>query len=271
LGNWRIGALAFLDADAPDRMVFLLVAMLGVASGGLPALSSYFPAYACFACPLLLLVALKLASLEQSHATILSVLTIVYLGVSLMFGRNLSITIGTSITSDLENEHLLAQVTVEKSAAERANAEKSQFLAAASHDVRQPLHAAGFFLESLGKRLDNKPQRELYHKLHDSFDALESMFAVLLDISRLDAGAVTADINDIALDPILRSVVAEFTHHATSKDLLLELVSSQAVVRSDAILLPSNLSLSDCCVVQRGRLLKGSGEQGEAQFGSAFG
>jgi CheY-like chemotaxis protein len=96
-----------------------------------------------------------------------------------------------------ENADLLEQVRNEKGkaeqareAAERANLAKSQFLAAASHDLRQPLYALGLFSSTLqGLRLDSKA-REIVRKIHGSIAALEGLFDALLDISKLEAGVV---------------------------------------------------------------------------------
>ncbi len=84
----------------------------------------------------------------------------------------------------------LAQVQAARIEAERASVAKSRFFAAASHDLRQPLHSLGFFAAALNQHATSQEARDLVARIGDSIVALESLFNELLDLSKLDAGAI---------------------------------------------------------------------------------
>ncbi len=121
--------------------------------------------------------------------------------------------------------------------AERANAAKSKFLAAASHDLRQPLHALGLYLDTLKKELTSDRQIELASKMSIAADALKDLFQRLLDISRLDAGIVVPDVIDCPLENLLDRLAVRFTPLAETKNLELKLTNSKQIVKTDPILL----------------------------------
>ena len=116
----------------------------------------------------------------------------------------------------------LRQLRLSKDTAEAANRSKSSFLAAASHDLRQPIHALGLYMaalaESRGAERDSIVQR-----MKASLAALEVMFNALLDVSRIDAGAVVPAIRPFALAGMLRRVTEEFALAADAKGLRLSL------------------------------------------------
>jgi signal transduction histidine kinase len=124
-----------------------------------------------------------------------------------------------------------------KQAAEDADRAKSRFLAAASHDLRQPLHALGLFVEALEDRVGDGQERELVARVRRSTQALSEMFDALLDMSRLDAGAVEPDLRAVPLDPLLERLAQELAPSAREKGLALRVQPSGAAVRSDPVLL----------------------------------
>lgn len=121
---------------------------------------------------------------------------------------------------------------------ELANQAKSRFLAAASHDLRQPLHALGLFVAQL--RSDNKSALERVHII-DRVDAavstMNELFNALLDISKLDAGVLTPKLSDFSIAQLLQRIETTFAGAAREKDLSLRVVLSDAWVRTDFILL----------------------------------
>jgi Na+/proline symporter/signal transduction histidine kinase/CheY-like chemotaxis protein len=134
-----------------------------------------------------------------------------------------------------------------KAQAEDANASKTRFLAAASHDILQPLNAARLYATALvesdrrartdaGASSDEAPP-SLAENVDASLDAVEEILTALLDISRLDAGAMRPQISMFSIDELLRQLVREFEPLAAEKDLKLVLVRSSLTVRSDRRLL----------------------------------
>ena len=117
--------------------------------------------------------------------------------------------------------------------AERANASKSRFVAAASHDLLQPLSAAKLFMSSLADQLDASQSLAILGKAETALAGVENIIAALLDISKLDAGKAVFDRQPVPLTAILTPLRDELTPVATAKGLQLTIVDSGLRVRSD--------------------------------------
>ena len=155
------------------------------------------------------------------------------------------------ITEQVSNEHLLsertsmlAQVTEEKRQAdtnrriaEEAVAAKTRFLAAASHDLRQPLHAIGLFLDSLEKRVAGSDEQHLVQQIKQSCTSLSALFNSCLDISRLDAGVVERRMEHFNASTFLQGLSEEFQGQTQEKSLLFRLDTDDAIIDSDKVLL----------------------------------
>jgi signal transduction histidine kinase/ActR/RegA family two-component response regulator len=124
-----------------------------------------------------------------------------------------------------------------KDAAEAANRAKSTFLAAASHDLRQPLHALGMFSQALAELTHEPDEQVLVQRITTSVSALEALFSALLDVSKLDAGIVIAHPRDFPIRPLLDRLADECMPDALERGLSLAVVCGDAVVRSDPVLL----------------------------------
>ena len=120
---------------------------------------------------------------------------------------------------------------------EAANLAKSRFLAAASHDLRQPLHALNLFVAQLRRETDRAEQARLVARVDASVVAMNELFNALLDISKLDAGVVMPSISEFPVDHLLKRIEMTFAAAAREKGLRLRVVSSGAFIRSDFILL----------------------------------
>jgi signal transduction histidine kinase len=134
-------------------------------------------------------------------------------------------------------ERQLVATRQARDAAIAADAAKSRFLAAASHDLRQPLHALGLFASALADEVTTPAQTALAQRIARSVDALEALFSSLLDISRLDAGVVHAHPVPIRADDLLDRIAHDFAPEALERSLRFAVVPSRAIVRSDPVLL----------------------------------
>lgn len=126
---------------------------------------------------------------------------------------------------------------VAKQQAEDANASKTRFLAAASHDLLQPLNAARLFTSALSQQVEDAELKKTTSHIDNSLKAAEELLSTLLDISKLDAGAFLPKLSDFPLSEILDPLKAEFSVMAAERDLQLTRVKSKAWVRSDAQML----------------------------------
>jgi Na+/proline symporter/signal transduction histidine kinase/CheY-like chemotaxis protein len=124
-----------------------------------------------------------------------------------------------------------------KGEAEQANISKTRFLAAASHDILQPLNAARLYVTSLVERQSGNSDAQLVNNIDASLDAVEEILGALLDISRLDAGAMKPEIVSFRIDELLRQLEVEFAPLAQEKGLKLDFVPCSLAVQSDRRLL----------------------------------
>lgn len=129
------------------------------------------------------------------------------------------------------------QLTQLKDEAERANAAKTRFLAAASHDLRQPMHSISLLLGVLQSRLASPEHLALADKIQSSVATMENLFGNLLDISKLDAGTVQAHVEDVDLAWLLHGLEQVWGPQAAEKGLTLKMRPCPVVVKGDAALL----------------------------------
>ena len=116
-----------------------------------------------------------------------------------------------------------------KDSAEAANRAKSSFLASASHDLRQPIHALGLYMGALDSEALTPAQHEVAQRMHGSLAALESMFDALLDLSRMDAGALVPQPRGFAVAPLLQRLCEEMAPLAAERGLRLSLRVSRRI------------------------------------------
>ena len=124
-----------------------------------------------------------------------------------------------------------------KEEAEKANFDKSRFLAAASHDLRQPMHALGLFIGELHSRLETPEQRKIAEKVEESVEAMSSLLDALLDISKLDAGVVIPQVREVHLEAMIRRLAQDFAPVAQRKHITLRFHCINAMALSDPVLL----------------------------------
>ena len=124
-----------------------------------------------------------------------------------------------------------------KESAELANLSKTRFLAAASHDVLQPLNAAHLSVSALAEIQTSAEGRTLVRQVERSLETMEDLLRTLLDISKLDAGVVQPEVTDVSLEQLFSSLKSDFEPLARQKGLRLGFRATDSVVRSDRILL----------------------------------
>ena len=136
-----------------------------------------------------------------------------------------------------ELTRLNAELERAKAEADDANVSKTRFIAAASHDILQPLNAARLYVTSLIERQDDGEDANLVQNIDASLEAVEEIFAALLDISRLDTGAMQPELTDFRISELLQRLEVEFAPLAREKGLDLIFMPCSLAVRSDRRLL----------------------------------
>ncbi len=159
----------------------------------------------------------------------------------------------------------LAQVQQAHRDAEQASAAKSNFLAAVSHDLRQPLHSLGMFVSALEQHVASGEGREMQRRVSGAFAALEGLFNELLDLSRLDAGTIEARLQPVALQPMFDRLGDLFHAEADQRGLSLRFVPTRLAARTDPVLLErivANLVSLALRYTHRGGVLIGARRRG---------
>ena len=134
-------------------------------------------------------------------------------------------------------EEATLEMREKKEEAEKANFDKTRFLAAASHDLRQPMHALGLFMGELHNRITTPEQRKIVEKVEESVEAMSGLLDSLLDISKLDAGVVIPQIQTVDIDAMMRRLAQDFSSVAQRKQITLCVHCLQVQVLSDPVLL----------------------------------
>jgi CheY-like chemotaxis protein len=161
---------------------------------------------------------------------------------------------------------LNAELGRAKGEAEQANISKTRFLAAASHDILQPLNAARLYVTSLVERQRLGEDAQLVGNIDASLDAVEEILGALLDISRLDTGAMRPEIGIFRIDELLRALEVEFQPLAEDKGLQLVFMPCSLAVKSDRRLLRrllQNLASNAIKYTPKGRVLVGCRRHGD--------
>ncbi|TWB65827.1 signal transduction histidine kinase [Nitrospirillum amazonense] len=178
-----------------------------------------------------------------------------------IIGLGLDITVETARRGAVA----LAEAQAVKAEAERANRAKSRFLAAASHDLRQPFQAMRLFLHLLETRLTDDPQRDLATKLTESLDATEDLLNALVQISALEAATVTPTPTRFALSTVMERLAGEFRPLAAANGVNLRYIPTTAQVNSDPVLLDRmvrNLIVNAVRHTRKGGILIGCRRRG---------
>ncbi len=240
---WGVAAVAMYPAS-PAHEALLIVCLFGVVMGGLNLTAVWSASFYGFVVPALVPLIVRVA-LEGDRPHLFTALVMgIVLGFVLAYGRELNGLLTASLAMRHENLDLIAELQAQtraadsaRAAAETANRAKSQFLAAASHDLRQPLHALGLFAAALAARTRATDVAPLVQSIRASVEALEGLFAQLLDLSRLDAGALTPRIGAVTLAPLFARVVADLAPQATAAGITLRVAPTTLAVQTDPVLL----------------------------------
>ncbi len=263
---WGSSGALFVSPLQPESTVFVIIILCGMLAGSL-ALAAHLLVFFAFAIPLMVPVAIQLYLQEGELYELLALVTFFALPSIGLYSRNLSKTINESIKLKYENIDLVKELTYKTEQAEQANLAKSKFLAAASHDLRQPLHAQGLFLIALKARLSDPELSELAHRIEKSTDTLRTLLDGLLDISKLDAGTLTPSLESFALQDVFESIAFEFSANASEKGLTLKIAPTSLHVTSDhsmLIRIMHNLVANAIRYTEAGSILIGARREGDS-------
>ena len=230
------GSIWMVSSQHTDLQLIALLVVFAVTGGAVGAFGAYLNAFYVFFVAIAVTPTVWLFTRGDAlHSTIGAVFVFWALAVAEQ-ARRASRQFVESIHLRLENVDLVDDLRREKALAEEANVAKSRFLAAASHDLRQPVHALSVLVGALRAHDMSAPARGLLDHIEGSVRALSGLFGGLLDISRLDAGVVEVNRVPFAVQPVIERVCRDYDAAAREKGVQLRVRPTQAVVHSDPML-----------------------------------
>ena len=238
--SWGSLGYVVLYWGTPESVIYAIGIISTVSSGALGLGAPLYRAYVTYLTCAIggVMMAVALAGGPVMWPALF--LTGVYYALTGMQARTADRATRRSIALKLENDRLVSQLRAEsqralaaQEAAEKADRDKSRFLAAASHDLRQPLHAMGLFLESLQRSPLNDHQLTVLGHAHAASGAAAEMLTTLLDYSRLEAGVVKVRSDAFAVQPLLTALEQEFGVQADTAGLVYRTRETSAAAFAD--------------------------------------
>lgn len=240
---WGLVAWLYLDVRLPAVVICVLSLIAGMSAAALAVFSACLPVAIGFFIPSIVPVWMVFLATGDIEYLPMFLGTPLYLFVLMVFARNYSHVARHSIALRFENVELISQLREQTAraeaaqhAAEEASRAKSVFLASASHDLRQPLHAMGLFLVSLGRTGLDERQRQLVAHIEASSGAAREMLNSLLDFSKLEAGVITPRPRSFRLQPLLHKLENEFAPQADARGLVYRTRDTTATLYGDPTL-----------------------------------
>ena len=244
---WGLGAWFFIPESQPHLITFIAVTWIGMSAGTIGSQGVHLPGFLAFTLPTMLSLSTRIILIDGTSYTILGFfaysLTLGLIG----FAHANHQSVLESLKLRYQNRFLLEQLEANNSElhsqiekVELANQQKSKFLAAASHDLRQPLQSITLFSEAL--KYSNSDNKQTLSRMCQSIEALNSLFNRLLDVSRLDAGDVKPLIQPVSVNSMLEKITQNFSGSSQNKNIKLCTVKTKAWIMTDPDLLLRCLS-----------------------------
>lgn len=230
---WGIALHVFFPTERYPQQVVMFCSVLLNGMLSVFSLGAYYPAFVAGVVPMALVSVAVICLDGARNLSVFIYLLMIFIPLVLGFSWRFNRLIVTSLALRFENVGLIAQLTEQKEAAESATLTKSRFLAAASHDLRQPMHALNLYLGTLTGYALPEAARSLFSNARLCAQTMDEMFSAMLDISRLDASITQASRKVFPVAGLLEQLRMEFEPQATSKSLRLRVMSSRAWVESD--------------------------------------
>lgn len=241
---WGSLAWVTLDTSTVVGSILVISTIAGMVGSSMSRLTPVLPVFMAFVTTMLLLLVSKVWTLGDPAYNSLGIVGIIFLTSVTLMARNSAKEIRASINLRFENSALLEKLQVKteiaeaaQREAEHANTAKSKFLAAASHDLRQPIHAQGLFLEVLSHTDQTPYQQELLASARAASEASSELLNALLDFSRIEAGVIDPQLQPFRLQPLLNKIENELALQADEKNIVYRSRETHTAVLTDPVLL----------------------------------
>jgi two-component system, sensor histidine kinase len=272
-----LAAPLFFEALTDERRAFLTMILVCWSAAAVSALAAYARAFYAYVGPIVVQVAAAWAvvgspTIDAGERFIAGALILFAGVIQSFFVRDSERVLRESFRIRYENERLIAalererqEVAIARDKAEAANRAKSRFLAAASHDLRQPLHALSLFSAALTERARGGESAEIAHSIDQGVTSLSALVDALLDISKLDAGAIRPHPERVDVRSLIERVEVDLSPVAQKKGLWFSASWVDAEIETDPMLLERILrNLVDNAIkyTARGEVALGAGIEG---------
>jgi signal transduction histidine kinase/CheY-like chemotaxis protein len=234
---WGSALLLFYNDGSVDQKIILLIVVISLSASGVLMGIYYPPNYFVYVIPIFAALIICLVQQGTFAYITLAVMMAWSLIFLLSFSKKLNQTMRSELRLRYEGLTFADELKRKTQEAYSANQAKSKFLAAASHDLRQPLHALSLFVDALKEAKSDEERAGIITHIDLSLEALRMLFDALLDLSRLDADVVKPEYSHFDVAEMLNDLAKEFRVDAYKKNIKLRVHARQTVVISDHLLL----------------------------------
>lgn len=233
---WGYLSLRYVPDASPTVLITISIISSALAAGSVSMQASSFPTFIGFTYPNVLALSLGFFLRSDPIYAAFGIACILFLAAITWFAMTSDAGVRASIDLRFENNELIKDLRSALIQTDEANRAKSVFLASASHDLRQPLHALGLLIETLAGTGMNTKQVELQAYMMSAVNSTRSMLDALLNISKLEAGAITPVPKAFLIEPLLRKLEDELTPQADEQGLIYRTRASITAIDSDPLI-----------------------------------
>ena len=266
---WGALGLLFFDSQDPLRLAILAIVLSAMMASATNSIGAYWPANLAFSVLCTSAFTIHCLIDDSPNIRLLGVLGVLYLAFTTSYARSIARMIRESLLLRFENQALVSGLRQAKERAEAANLSKTRFLAAASHDLRQPIHAMNLCLPALRRLAPDSTVvaiNTVTDRIQASLDSMGKLLHLLLDVSRLDAGVLEPRLEPCSVGQCMQAIADQTQSQAETKGLTLRLVDRDHWVMCDAVMLQSmlsNLVHNAVRYTDRGGVLLGTRQRGD--------
>lgn len=227
---WGAATFFFINPESVANQVLVLCIVMALPISALPISGYWISSFYSFTLSSSGMLAIRMFMVGDREHLVIGLTLLVYLLVILLVGWGVGRSLREGVRLRFENQDLIDELS-------QANQSKSRFLAAASHDLRQPVHSLALFHEALAPEVQTERGKVLLNNINLTLESHNSLLNSLLDISKLDAGVIEARVERLNLQAMLDNLYREMRLKAEQKGLMLYVRACGLEVMSDATLL----------------------------------
>ena len=239
---WGMSAYFLYSTENLILQLVLILYLFSASSIIALTMTAYKMTFYALTVPMLGLIGVKLAGENDILHMLLTLTTIIYMIALYIFHHFVNRSFIDSIQLWIEKNELAKELELRTAEAEKENQAKSRFLAAAGHDLRQPLITQDLLLDSLKSQIGDKNYDDIFIKLKSNINSLHALFNELVEVSRLETSNVIPNIQRVSLSQLLERIKENFIPIANKKNISLNVIINPVHLMSDASLLEKILT-----------------------------